>query len=168
MQTGRFEPQDFFGAWRPAWSYPLTALVLGGLFLVLPRLLAPEGAAVLLGLIGGSLILFALVNLFGQLRRQWRLGPFARRSRAISALYAELHQLMARREAEPHLAEQIRDRLAELRKLQEEEADEMRQRFEANASLKPGEGWQALREARELLARYEDPSAAHSSSARQD
>jgi hypothetical protein len=167
MQTGRFEPQDFFGGWRPAWSYPLVASVLGGLFLVMPRFLAPEDSAGLLGIIGGSLILFALINFFRQLRHR-RLGPFARRSRAISALYAELHQLMARRETEPRIEEQIRDRLAELRKLQEEEAEEMRQRFEANSSLKPGEGWKALREARELLARYEDPAAAHPSSARQD
>ena len=164
MQTRRFALQSFSGGW----SYPLIASVLGGLFLVIPRFLAPEGSAILLALIGGSLIVFAAVTLSGQLRRWWRLRPLLRRSRAISALYTELHQLMARRNAEPHMEERIRERFAELRRLQEEEAAEIRQRFETNAALKPGEGWKVLREARELLARYEDPSTAHSSSARQD
>ena len=164
MQTRRFELQSFSGGW----SYPLIASVLGGLFLVIPRFLAPKGSAILLALIGGSLVLFAAASLLGQLRRWWRLRPLLRRSKAISALYAELHELMARRDAEPQVEEQIRNRFAELRRLQEEEAGEIRQRFETNAALKPGEGWKVLREARELLARYEDPSSAHSSSARQD
>lgn len=164
MQARRFESQSFSGGW----SYPLIAAILGGLLLVTPRVLAPESSAVLLGLIGGSLILLALFNLSGKLRRWWHLRPLRQRSRAISALYAELHGLMARRNAEPCVEEQIREQFAELRRLQEEEADEIRQRFETNATLKPGEGWKALREAREFLARYEDPSPAHSSSARQD
>lgn len=164
MQARRFEAQSFSGGW----SYPLIVVVLGGLLLVTPRFLAPESSALLLGLVGGSLILLALFNLFGKLRRWWRLRPLLQRSRAISALYAELHGLMARRNAEPQVEEQIRERFAELRRLQEEEADEIRQRFETNTALKPGEGWKVLREARELLARYEDPSPVHSSSARQD
>jgi C4-dicarboxylate-specific signal transduction histidine kinase len=164
MQAHRFEAQSFFGGW----SYPLIAVALGGLLLVMPRFLAPEGSAVLSGVIGGSVILLALVNLFGKLRLWWRLRPLIRRSRAISALYAELHELISRQNAEPHVEDQIRRRFAELRSLQEEEADEIRQRFETNAALKPGEGWKALREARELLAQYEDPSPAHSTASRQD
>lgn len=164
MLAHRFESQSFVGGW----SYPVIAVVLGGLLLVMPRFLAPEGFAVLSGLIGGAVILLALLNLFGKLRLWWRLRPLIRRSRAISALYAELHELIARQNAEPTVEEQIRERFAELRRLQEEEAGEIRQRFETNAALKPREGWKVLREARELLARYEDPSPAHSSSARQD
>ncbi len=145
MQTRSFESQSFWGGW----SFPLIASILGVLLLVTPRFLAPEGSAILLALIGGSLILFAAVNLLRQLRRWWRLRPLLRRSKAISALYAELHELMARRNAEPHVEERIRERFAELRRLQEEESAEIRQRFETNAALKPGEGWKVLREARE-------------------
>ena len=156
MQARRFESQSFSGGW----SYPLIVAVLGGLLLVTPRF-APEKATLLLGLLGGSLILLALFNLFGKLRRWWRLRPLLQRSRAISALYAELHGLMARRNAEPHVEEQIRDRFAELRRLQEEEADEIEKRFESGLLLKPGEGYRVLERAREVLARYEDPSSMH-------
>lgn len=162
MQAHRFESQSFLGGW----FYPLIVAILGGLLLVVPRFLAPESSVILLTLIGGSLTLFATLKLAGLLRRWWRLRPLLRRSRAISELYAELHGLMAHRNADAHVEERIRERFVELRRLQEEEAGEIRQRFETNAALKPGEGWKVLREARELLARYEDPSPAHSSSAR--
>lgn len=164
MQTRRFEAQSFWGGW----SYPLIASVLGVLLLVMPRFLAPEGSAILLALIGGSLILFAAVNLWGQLRRWWRLRPYIRRDRAISALYEELSLLLARPRTEPHLDEQIRQRFAELRRLQEEEADEIEKRFEAGLLLKPGEGYGALDRADEILARYEDPSSAHVATQQKD
>jgi len=68
---------------------------------------------------------------------------------------------MARKNPSPELEERIRLRLARLRELQEEEAEEMRRRFEM--VWKPGEGRKALEEAKRILARYEDPPATDSS-----
>jgi hypothetical protein len=81
------------------------------------------------------------------------------RSRAIDELYAELRPLMSRAAVDPGLKEDVKARLSVLRRLQTEEADEMAKRFDAGLLLKPGEGWQALERAGELLARYEDPAS---------
>jgi hypothetical protein len=70
---------------------------------------------------------------------------------------------MSRAEDDPSLEEEVQTKLARLRKLQTEEADEMVKRFEASVSLKSGEGYRALRRAEELLARYEDPSSSNAS-----
>jgi hypothetical protein len=74
---------------------------------------------------------------------------------------------MGRAETETALNSEIEKRLTELRKLQEEEADEMQGRFESSLTLKPGEGWQALRRAEALLARYEDPASSNPPTSRQ-
>jgi hypothetical protein len=87
-------------------------------------------------------------------------GESALRSRAIDDLYAELRPLMSRAAADPSLQAEVQAKLSHLRKLQTQEADEMVKRFDAGLLLKPGEGWQALERARELLARYEDPASA--------
>jgi hypothetical protein len=87
------------------------------------------------------------------------------RNSAIDALYKELHQLMSRQE--PGLEGEIERKLARLRSLQREEAAAMRQRFEASLHLKPGEGWQALSEARRLLSENENRPSANSPIQRQ-
>jgi hypothetical protein len=80
-----------------------------------------------------------------------------RRAAEIDKLYAELRPLMSRAAREPDLKDQVQAKLTALRQLQSEEADEMERRFEKGLLLKPGEGWQALKRADELLARYESP-----------
>lgn len=70
---------------------------------------------------------------------------------------------MSRAAADPSLESEVQAKLSVLRRLQTEEADEMEKRFDAGLLLKPGEGWQALGRARELLARHEDPSAPNAS-----
>jgi hypothetical protein len=86
-------------------------------------------------------------------------GVSPSRAEAIDKLYAELRPLMSRAAADPSLKEEVQVKLSHLRRLQSEEADEMEKRFEAGLLLKPGEGWQALKRADELLARYENPSS---------
>ena len=87
-----------------------------------------------------------------------------RRAEEIAGLYRNLHQLMAcsedRQAVEPHLSR--------LRSLQKEEAAEMLRIAESRLHLKPGEGYQALREARQLLSRDEDPASADFSPERKD
>lgn len=78
------------------------------------------------------------------------------REDVIDRLYAELRPLMSRAVSDPSLRGEVDARLSRLRELQSEEADEMQKRFEAGLLLKPGEGWQALDRAKELLARYEN------------
>ena len=53
---------------------------------------------------------------------------------------------MSQAAADPDLQTEIQAKLARLRQLQTEEADEMEKRFDAGLLLKPGEGWQALEE----------------------
>lgn len=78
------------------------------------------------------------------------------REDAIDRLYAELRPLMSRAVSDPSLRGEVDAKLSQLRELQSKEADEMQKRFEAGLLLKPGEGWQALDRANELLARYEN------------
>jgi hypothetical protein len=79
------------------------------------------------------------------------------RSSKIDDLYAELRPLMSRAVADSNLKDEVQRKLSVLRRLQTEEANEMENRFEDGLLLKPGEGWQALERAREILARYENP-----------
>ena len=81
-----------------------------------------------------------------------------RRAREIDGLYSELHRLLAESPDSSALIERKRERL---RELQGEEAAEMRRRFEASLNLSPGSGFAALREARRLLGRDEDPSSSN-------
>lgn len=83
-----------------------------------------------------------------------------RREEEIESLYRELRNLMGRADDGPGVEAQIASRLTRLRQLQKEEAAEMRASIESQFHLKPGEGWEALREARRLLSRDEDPSSA--------
>lgn len=85
----------------------------------------------------------------------------AKREEAIDRLYVELRPLLSRAAADPSLREEAQRKLSLLRKLQDEEADEIQKRFDAGLLFKPGEGRRALERAREVLARYEDPSSPH-------
>ena len=67
----------------------------------------------------------------------------------INALYAEIRDLVARSGEEPELQAEIHRTIERLRRLQQEEAARMRERFEARRRLKPGTGW-------DLLKRIED------------
>jgi hypothetical protein len=117
-------------------------------------------------LVASTVFLLSLLGnpvLFPEFRPRPPLGAprdrAAERSRRIDALYAELRPLMSRAAADPSLKGEVQAKLSVLRRLQTEEADEMEKRFDAGLLLKPGEGWQALERARELLARHENPSA---------
>jgi hypothetical protein len=93
----------------------------------------------------------------GGKRRAGRSVPLeSSREDAIDSLYAELRPLMSRAVSDPTLRGEVEAKLSHLRELQSAEADEMQKRFEAGLLLKPGEGWQALDRANELLARYEN------------
>lgn len=85
----------------------------------------------------------------------------AKREEAIDRLYSELRPLLSRAATDPSLREEAQKKLSLLRELQDDEADEIRKRFEAGLLFKSGEGRRALERAREILARYEDPSSAH-------
>lgn len=78
-----------------------------------------------------------------------------------------LRQLREHSDASPQ-EELIRSRMARLRDLQQREALALRRRLEAGLSLKPGAGYQALREAKRLLTRDEDPASSDESSVRKD
>lgn len=84
------------------------------------------------------------------------------REDSIDSLYAELRPLMSRAVSDPSLRGEVEAKLSRLRELQSEEADEMQKRFEAGLLLKPGEGWQALDRANDLLARYENSPSPNS------
>jgi hypothetical protein len=90
------------------------------------------------------------------------------REEAIDRLYSELRPLLSRAATDPSLKEEAQRKLSLLRKLQDEEADEIQRRFEASFLLKPGEGRRALDRADEILARYEDPSSAHAPAQQKD
>ena len=77
---------------------------------------------------------------------------------AIDDLYVELRQLMARSTGDPSLNPEIRSRLAQLRALQAVEAAKIRERLDEGLHLKPGSGYQALEEARRLLAQHAHPA----------
>lgn len=75
---------------------------------------------------------------------------------------------MRRAAADPSLRGEVQVKLAHLRRLQTEEAEEMEKRFNEGLLLKPGEGYQALKRADELLARYAMPSSPDASSERKN
>lgn len=75
---------------------------------------------------------------------------------------------MSRASVDPSLEKEVQTKLSLLRQLQSAEADEMEKRFEETLLLKPGEGWKALERAREILARYENPSAPDTPTERKD
>jgi hypothetical protein len=72
----------------------------------------------------------------------------------INELYIELRRLNERSAVDPSVNPEIQNRLAQLRALQEEEAQKIRRRLDASLHLKPGTGYQALEEARKLLAEH--------------
>jgi hypothetical protein len=88
-------------------------------------------------------------------------GENSKREEAIDRLYSELRPLLSRAATDPSLREAAQRKLSLLRKLQDEEAQEIQTRFEAGLLFKPGEGRRALERARKILARYEDPSSTH-------
>ena len=158
----------------------LFCLLAGTGFLAMARFLLPSmpGHALLpriTEILGWGFLMVAAAALFGAWREfslgydSWLPGSIrpvrktSSREEAINRLYAELRPLMSRAEDDPSLEEEVQTKLARLRKLQTEEADDMVKRFEASLSLKSGEGYRALKRAEELLARYEDPSSSNAS-----
>jgi hypothetical protein len=157
----------------------LISLLLGGGCLGIARLLGLSGSswpiariAEFIGwgaLVSSSVSLAALHSRFDRKLVRWNwtdkytpaTGQDAKREEAIDRLYSELRPLMSRAATDPSLREEAQSKLSLLRKLQDEEADEIQKRFEAGLLLKPGEGRRALERAREILARYEDPSSTH-------
>jgi hypothetical protein len=145
----------------------LFCLLAGTGFLAMARFLLPgmPGHVLLTRvteLLGWGFLMIAAAALFGAWRESsfgypWSSGNRIRparkpssREEAINRLYAELRPLMSRAEDDPSLEGEVQAKLARLRKLQTEEADEMVKRFEASLSLKPGEGDRTLERAREL------------------
>jgi len=86
----------------------------------------------------------------------------------IDCLYRELTHLYQRLATEPGVKPTIEARMARLRELQAAEAKEMRQLIESQFRLKPGEGWKALQEARDLIAKYEHSAAPDSAPSPED
>ncbi len=82
------------------------------------------------------------------------------RTAEIDRLYTRIGELMAEAQSGggDGLDEQIRERFCRLRQLQKEEADALEARFQERRQLQPGEGWQALERARQII-RDEDPTA---------
>ena len=91
-----------------------------------------------------------------------------KRNARIDELYAEVRQLMSRAQAAPAARDLVRDRVEELRKLQQLEAAAMRRRFEARLSFAPGTGLKALENARRLLGEDADPTATDGSTSSAD
>lgn len=176
----------------------LIFVLLGGGFLAMAKFLHwPNGSVMrfLLARIAEILGWVFLVSSTAVLFSEWRLNrrsppirpypgdrsrlfriPAARdvgmggtkREEAIDRLYSELRPLLSRAATDPSLREEAQGKLALLRKLQDEEADEIEKRFESGLLLKPGEGYRALERAREILARYEDPPPAHAATQQED
>ncbi len=86
------------------------------------------------------------------------------RNARIDALYARIRQLMRPGPTSTASRELIRDRVEELRRLQQLEAQAMRRRFESRLSCPPGTGLEALDNARRLLGEDADPTSANGSS----
>lgn len=72
----------------------------------------------------------------------------------IDDLYIELRRLNERSAVDSSVNSEIQNRLAQLRALQAEEAQKIRRHLDASLHLKPGTGYQALEEARRLLAEH--------------
>jgi hypothetical protein len=85
---------------------------------------------------------------------------------AINELYVELRQLISRSAGDSSLNPEVQRRLAQLRALQREEAEKIRRSLDEGLHLKPGSGYQALDEARRLLAEYAHPAPQNLSSSR--
>jgi len=81
-------------------------------------------------------------------------GAPGRGADAIAELYVELSQIMARSAGDPSVNPEVQSRLARLRALQGEEAERIRRRLDEGLYLQPGTGYQALEEARRLLAEH--------------
>jgi hypothetical protein len=160
----------------------LFCLLAGTGFLATVRFLLPgmPGHVLLARItefLGWGFLMIAAAALFGAWRESssleddfWHLGSRIRpvrkassREEAINRLYAELRPLMSHAVADPSLEEEVQTKLALLRRLQTEEAEEMEKRLEARLHLKSGEGYRALERAEELLARYEDPASSNAS-----
>ncbi|HEX6902314.1 MAG TPA: hypothetical protein VF789_21530 [Thermoanaerobaculia bacterium] len=186
MDFSRFKEDDgTFLTGRSHAQAVRTALILvllGGAFLAVARFLQwPAGSEIrslmsgIAEILGWAFLGFSTAILFVE----WRFNrakeqPFvvpgassmnaagnSGREQAIDKLYSELRPLLSRAAADPNLREEAQRKLSLLRKLQDEEADEIQKRFEAGLLFKPGEGRRALERAREVLARYEDPSSPH-------
>ena len=82
------------------------------------------------------------------------------RTAEIDRLYAQIGELMTQAQTGSGngLEEQIRERFRRLRRLQKEEADVLEARFQERRQLQPGEGWEALERAQQIIG-DEDPTA---------
>lgn len=86
------------------------------------------------------------------------------RAVAIDALYRKLRQL----EADPTSpSAEIDSTFARLRSLQHEEVAEMRERSETSLARSSADALSAIREARRVLGRDEDPAPSHAAAAHQ-
>ena len=70
----------------------------------------------------------------------------------IDSLYAELAELSARVSKEPDVEPLMQQKMERLRQLQTKEAATMTTWFEAQRSLRPGSGYEAIKLAEELIA----------------
>ncbi|HZF07938.1 MAG TPA: hypothetical protein VFE33_04020 [Thermoanaerobaculia bacterium] len=84
------------------------------------------------------------------------------RTQEIDALYRDLRRIERQSSEDPDVAALRKSKLSRLRELQGEEAKAMRERFEAASSWQPEAGLAALREAKRLLGRDEDPASPNS------
>jgi hypothetical protein len=92
---------------------------------------------------------------FREIRAKRKFSVPDLRAQEIDSLYDELCNL---RTHSPDRADLIEAKFARLRELQKQEAAEMRKRFEASFGLMSGSGYAALREAKQLLGRDENPT----------
>ncbi len=86
------------------------------------------------------------------------------RTAEIDRLYAQIGELMTQAQAAGGNGhdEQVRERFRRLRQLQKEEAEALEARLQERRQLRPGEGWEALERARQII-RNEDPAATNPS-----
>ena len=161
----------------------LVALSFGVSLLTAARSVSPRHSALILESLSWFLIVLAAFGLSRLAARWYKVLKIKRQSaavaaglldpstlpsgiasavrdRAIARLYVELGELTEKKFASPaqDLDGEIGPRFSRLRSLQEEQAAEMRKWLDASFPLKPGEGRRALKEARELLAKYENSS----------
>ncbi|HKV09418.1 MAG TPA: hypothetical protein VJ725_14840 [Thermoanaerobaculia bacterium] len=157
----------------------LAGFGIGASMLAITKLLSPRDLALVLKVLGWAFLAFFGLRLLYFFFLAWRIDREASavasgrlstrqippervsavRNKAIGNLYASLGALLG---APPDRAEERERNFARLRELQEEEAAAMQRWFDEHSPLKPGEGFRAIREARALLARYENPPATDS------
>lgn len=94
------------------------------------------------------------------------IAGVASRHDLMNKLYAELRQLTASSAVDPSENPEIQSRYTRLRALQEEEAEAIQKSLDESLHLKPGSGYQALEEARRLLAEHARPASKNFSSSR--